>query len=267
MTKPRTINTEAIVLRAAELGEADRLLTLLTPAHGKLHATARGVRKTTSKLGGHLDLLTRSALTLSYGNQGTGLATVTGAEALDSFMSLKADLRALSKALYLGELADTFHPLEAPNPPAYTSFLEALQALESPADHDLVLRSFELRLLDLCGFLPQLARCVQCEEPVLPGGHFLSPAAGGVLCPACKPSYGDALPISVDALKVVRYLAANSLSSSLLVNVRLPLHRELAALMSSLLRYTLERELRSTAFLRAIAQQWPKAEDVPSRTA
>ena len=255
MSKPHLFNTEALVLRSAELGEADRLLTLLTPAYGKLQASARGVRKTASKLGGHLDLLTRSSLTISQGSQGQGLAAITGAETLDPFMALKADLKALSKALYLAELADAFHPLEAPNPPAYALLLETLHLLETPADGDLALRACEVRLLDLCGFGPQLAQCIQCQDKLLPGSHFLSPAAGGVLCPACKSAFADATPISVDALKVLRYLAANPLSTALRINVRPPLHRELAALTSSLLRHTLERELRSTAFLRAVAQQ------------
>ena len=61
MTRPRIYTTEAIVLRTSSLGEADRLITLLTPGLGKLRAAARGVRKPTSKLGGHLDSLTRYA--------------------------------------------------------------------------------------------------------------------------------------------------------------------------------------------------------------
>lgn len=257
MSKPRSFNTEALVVRSTDLGEAGRLLTLLTPAHGKLQVTARGVRKATSKLGGHLDLLTRSSLTIS---QGQTLDTVTGAEAMETFMALKANLTALSKALYLLELADAFHPLGSPNPPAYTLLLETLRVLESPADHEMALRFGELHLLDLCGFLPQLVQCVQCQEKLLPGGHFLSPAAGGVLCPGCRASFADAAPISVEALKVLRYLSANSLAAALRVAVRTPLHRELAAHLGSLLRYTLEREMRSAAFLRTIAQQWPKAE-------
>lgn len=252
MTRPHTFNTEAIVLRAADLGEADRLLTLLTPAYGKLQTSARGVRKTTSKLGGHLDLLTRVSLTVS---QGQGLATVAGAETLESFIALKADLKALSKALYLAELADAFHPLEAPMPPAYTLLLETLRLLETPADHDLLLRYYELRLLDIGGFGPQLAQCIQCQERLQPDRHFLSPTAGGVLCPACRPSFADAAPISVDALKVLRYLAASPLPAALRLAIKPPLHRELAAHTSSLLRHTLERELRSTAFLRTVAQQ------------
>ncbi|MBI4339919.1 MAG: DNA repair protein RecO [Chloroflexi bacterium] len=257
MSRPRTYTTEAIVLRASPMGEADRLLTLLTPAYGKLQATARGVRKTTSKLGGHLDLLTRSSLTLSHGQS---LDTVTSAEALETFQALKSSLPTLSKAIYLAELADAFHPLESPGPAAYALLLEALRALETPADAALDLRYCELHFLGSAGFLPELGSCTQCQETLLPGHHYLSPAGGGVLCPACKASYADSAPISVDALKVLRYLSMNSLATALRVKVRQPLHRELAAHMSNLLRYTLEREMRSGAFLRAIAQHWPQEE-------
>ncbi len=257
MTRPHTFNTEAVVLRAADLGESDRLLTLLTPAHGKLQVSARGVRKTTSKLGGHLDLLTRVTLTIS---QGQSLATIAGAETLEPFITLKADLKALSKALYLAELADAFHPLEAPMPPAYALLLETLHILETPADHDLALRYYELRLLDMGGFGPQLTQCVQCQERLQAGSHYVSPAAGGALCPGCRPSFADSAPISVDALKVLRYLASNPLPVALRLVVRPPLHRELAAHVSALLRHTLERELRSNAFLRTVAQQSARSE-------
>ncbi|MBI4310841.1 MAG: DNA repair protein RecO [Chloroflexi bacterium] len=258
MSRPHLFNTEALVLRSTELGEADRLLTLLTPAYGKLHATARGVRKATSKLGGHLDILTRASLTISHGQS---LDTVSGAEALEPFMALKADLRALSKALYLAELADAFHPPESPNPQAYALFLETLRVLESSEDHDLALRCFEVQLLGLCGFQPHLSSCVQCDEPLQPGRHFLSPAAGGILCPACCPAYSDAAPISVHALKVLRYLASNPLATALRVNVKAGLHRELAALTGGFLRHVLERELRSTAFLRSVTQQAARLEE------
>lgn len=254
MSRPRIYNTEAIVLRTSPLGEADRLLTLFTPGLGKLRATARGVRKPTSKLGGHLDSLTRSSLTLA---RGQSLDTVTGADTQEAFPLVKSDLGRLSRAIYLTELVDAFNPLEAPNPPVYTLFLEGLRMLGTEADTDLVLRYLEIQLLGLAGFLPELQRCVECRGQVTPKEHYFSPAGGGILCPACSPSHPGAMSISVEALKVVRFLSTATMPSAVLVRVKPPLHRELAALMDSLLRYTLERELRSTAFLRAVTQLRP----------
>ena len=165
MARPRIYNTEAIVLRTSPLGEADRLLTLLTPGLGKLRATARGVRKPTSKLGGHLDSLTRSSLTLAKGQT---LDTITGADTRETFPLVKGNLDRLSRAIYLTELVDTLSPLEAPNPAIYTLFLEGLRLLGTDADPDLVLRYMELQLLSHSGFLPELHQCVECHGQIAP---------------------------------------------------------------------------------------------------
>ena len=251
MPRPRIYNTEAIVLRTSQLGEADRLLTLFTPGLGKLRATARGVRKPTSKLGGHLDPLTRSSLTLA---KGQSLDTITGADTLEAFPPVKSDLDRLSRAIYLVELVDALNPLEAPNHAVYTLFLEGLRALETEAYPDLLLRYLELHLLGHAGFLPELQWCVDCHGHIVPKEHFFSPAAGGVVCPACRPAHSDAMPMSVDDLKVLRFLSTTTMPSAMLVRVKPPSHRELAALMNAALRYTLERELRSSAFLRSVAR-------------
>ncbi len=251
MPRARIYNTEAIVLRASPLGEADRLLTLLTPGMGKLQATARGVRKPTSKLGGHLDLLTRSSLTLA---KGQSLDTITGAEAQETFPLVKGNLERLSRAIYMAELMDSFSPLEAPSPPVYTLFLEGLRGLGIEADSDLLLRYVELQLLGLSGFLPELQRCAECHGQLAPSRHLWSPAAGGVVCPACSGSPSGATNLSLNGLKVIRFLSTATAASATMVRVNAPLHRELAAIMDAYLRYTLERELRSVAFLRSVSR-------------
>ncbi len=239
------------MLRSAPLGEADRLLTLFTPDLGRLRTSARGVRKTTSKLGGHLDPLTRSSLTIT---RGQSLDTVTGADTIETFLGVKSDLSLLARALYLAEVLEAFNPLEAPNPPVYALFIDGLRALAlgTHPDPDLVVRFVELHVLRHTGFLPELERCVECRGQILPNQHTLSPAAGGVLCPSCGAARTDAMPLSVDSLKLLRYLASSPLPAALLVNVRPALHREVAAILNSVLRHTLERELRSAAFLRSV---------------
>ena len=251
MSRPRIYHTEAIVLRTSPLGEADRLLTVFSPGIGKLRATARGVRKPTSRLGGHLDPLTRSMLTLT---KGQSLDTITGADARESFPGVKSDLGRLSRAIYLVELVDLLNPLEVPSPGTYSLFLEGLRGLGTGADADLILRYLELQLLGHGGFLPELRQCAECHGQISPRKHFLSPAAGGVLCPACRPSHSDAMSLSLDALKVLRFISTATMASAIQVRVNQPLHRELGALLHALLRYTLERELRSVAFLRSVNQ-------------
>lgn len=261
MPKPRIYNTEAIVLRAMPIGEADRLFTLLTPQLGKLRATARGVRKPTSKLGGHLDPLTRSSLTI---NRGRNLDTITGADTLETFPLVKEDLEPLSRAIYAVELVDAFSPEEAASPQVYALFLETLRALGTAPSPDLALRYFELHLLGFTGFSPTLDRCVECHEQVLPGQHLFSASASGILCPACRASQPQAAPISVDALKTLRFLSSQTMHSAMRLRLNPPIQREVAALLSALLRYVLDREVRSTSFLRAVTRLPQRGDDIPA---
>ncbi len=251
MGKPHVYNTEAVVLRTRPLGEADRLLTLFAPTLGKITATARGVRKPTSKIGGHLDPLTRSSLTLA---RGRNLDTITAADTLQAFLPVKSNLERLSRALYLAELVDALNPLEAPNPPGYALLLEGLAGLGSEPDPDLLLRYLELQMLAHAGFLPELHHCVECHAALEPGGHFFSPEAGGVLCPACRSLHGDATHLSVEALKVLRYLSSATRESAGRLRITQPLHRELASLAEGYLRHVLEREMRSLSFIRTVSR-------------
>ncbi len=261
MPKPRIYNTEAIVLRTMPLGEADRLFTLLTPQMGKLRATARGVRKPTSKLGGHLDPLTRSSLTI---NRGRNLDTIASADTLETFPLVKEDLERLSRAIYAVELVDAFSPEEASSPQVYALFLETLRTLGTAPSPDLALRYFELHLLTFTGFSPTLDRCVECHEQVLPGQHLFSALASGILCLACRASQPQAAPISVDALKTMRFLSSQPMHSAMRLRLNPPLQREVAALLSAFLRYVLDREVRSTAFLRSVTRLPQRGDDIPA---
>ena len=259
MPNLRTYTTDAVILRTSPIGEADRLLTLLTPRLGKISATARGVRKITSKLSGHLDILTRSTLTL---NKGLTLDTITSAEAIETFIILKNNLTAVSHAIYMTELADAFNPLDSPSEASYSLLLSGLRALEGENDPEMVLRFLELRSLQISGFSPELLHCVECSELILAAHHFFSPSSGGVLCSSCKPTLPYLIPLSVDALKVLRYFSTNSLAASLKIQAKPSLKKELATLLGSTLRYVLERELRSSTFVRLMDHKNTQANEL-----
>src|SRR3990170_1747604 len=111
MAPPRLYKTEAIVLRQRRLGEADRIVILYTPAYGKLEAKAKGVRKPTSRMAGHLQPLTRCMVQLA---QGRASDVVAGCQTIESFQALREDLDRLSRALYAVELVDRLTPERVP---------------------------------------------------------------------------------------------------------------------------------------------------------
>ena len=256
MSTPRTYKTEAVVLKQMPLGEADRILTFYTQDMGKVRAVAKGVRRPKSRLGGHLELLNGVAVSLS---QGRDLDVVTEAQVGHSFRGLREDLERLSRGLYVAELVDGFSVERSSSYTLYRLLLDTLGSLETTAQPDLALRHFEVRLLDVCGYRPELNACVDCRSTLEPGDHVFSCAAGGVLCPDCRAGSDDALvPLSLNAMKVLRFFQRHrdyGQAETLQISGRLP--REIERVLRTYIRFLLERQLKSADFIHLVSSSRP----------
>ena len=248
-SRERSFRVEAIVLRHNDWGEADRLLILFTREMGKLRVVAKGVRKLHSRKAGHLEPLTRVSLLLARGRD---LMIVTQAETLAANSPLKEDLLLLGYASYVVELLDRFTFEEGENRPLYRLLADALERLSAGKDPAYVLRFYELRLLDLMGFRPQLFQCALCEREILAEDQFFSPENGGILCPKCGIETGSARPISLKALKYLRHYQRSSFSEAGRAHIEAGVSREMEGIMQDYLTYLLERGLNSPTFIKRI---------------
>jgi DNA repair protein RecO (recombination protein O) len=246
MARPRVYKTEAIVLKRTNLGEADSIITLFTPNLGKIRAVAKGVRRPKSKLGGHLDLLTQSSLLLA---QGQNLDVITQSQTIENFLPLRSDLWRMSCAIYLVELVDRFIAEQVENYPVYRLLQTALLRLCEVQSNELVLRHFELHLLSYLGYQPELYQCLNCRAPLALGRNLFSVSGGGMVCPNCAKKEQLVRPISVDAIKVMRFLLKNDLGSASRLKTSAELSHELEQLMRQYIRYLLEQEVKSVEFL------------------
>ena len=228
------------------MGEADLLVTLYTREFGKVRAIARGARRSTSKLVGHLEPLTQVKLSLAHGRD---LDYVNQAQVLTGFASLKGNLAAITKGLYVAELVDGFGSESNSNQSLYRLAIDTLHAIESDPDSDLPLRFFELHLLQVSGLMPELYRCVECRESLTPGAHRFSPDLGGTLCLDCNPSDARLRPLSLRALKVLRLLHRTRLAELPTLTMDDRLSRELKALLGITIQYWLDKEIQSNSFL------------------
>lgn len=251
MTGSRLYRTEAIVLRRQNLGEADRILTLYTPDHGKIRAVAKGVRKPASRKAGHVEPFTRVDVLIARGRD---LDIVSQAEMLDAYLPLRDDLERGAYATYFAELLDGFVEEGDENRPLYLLLAAGLGWLCATDDPRRTARYYELRLLDLVGFRPQLQRCVVGDEEIKAEAQFFSPADGGVICPRCGVDRPRARPISLGALKVLRYLQTRDFATVERLRLRQALHAELERVTHGLIIYNLERRLKSVAFLRKLRE-------------
>ena len=246
MTAPKTYKTEVIVLKRTNLGEADNILTLYSPNMGKLRAVAKGVRRPKSKLGGHLEVLTHSALMLSSGRN---LDTINQAQTIDSFLPLRSDLWRVTMAIYAAELVNQFTPEHVENYPVFRLLANTLHWICEAQDVELTLRYFELNLLTHLGYRPELDQCLGCKAPLKPATNFFSANSGGVLCPRCRETEHLARPISLNALKVMRFIGKGDYTKTSKLKLDSALSRELEQLMRHYIRCLLEREVKSVKFL------------------
>ena len=252
MTSPRNYQTEAIVLKKTKLGEADTILTLYTPHLGKIQGFAKSLRKPKSKMAGHLELLTHSQLSLV---KGRNLDTITGAQTITSFLPLKSDLELTSRGLYVIEMVEKFTAGHIENYPLFSLLHETLEHLCVEENGELVLRFFELHLLKEVGYSPQLQQCVDCRKGLQPEDNAFSQLKGGILCPDCNMGQSLAYPISTNALKVMRLIQSGDYGTASRLVLKPELSRELESLLRNYIRYLLEWDVRSTAWLDTLKRQ------------
>jgi DNA repair protein RecO (recombination protein O) len=260
----RNYQTQGIILKQTKLGEFDRIVTIYTPEFGKLRAVAKGACRPKSKLGGNVEPLTHSLMLMA---KGRNLDIVTQSQTINGFLALKSNLWRMACGLYVLELIDSFAVEGGENRPLFDLLLEILQQLSEPDSSEIALRYFELHLLHYLGYRPQLRRCVDCDSPVKPVVNFFSPSKGGLLCPHCsseenhryeqieaipaKPS----LPLSVQALKVLRLWQSCDYATARRVKVKPELSGELERVLCDYIRYILQRELKSLAWLRQLRRE------------
>ena len=252
MAPPRSYHCEALTLKKHPLGEADLLVTLYTRDRGKLRAMAKGARRPTSKLVGHLEPLNQVSLSLA---QGRNLDFITQVQVVGSLATLKSDLKSIAKGLYVAELLDGFGAEASPNANIYHLAIETLESIGLHPDSAWPLRYFEFKLLQLSGLMPELHCCVDCRKPLSPGQHRFSPDVGGTLCVECNPTGVRVRVLSLQALKVLRLLQRGRLSEIVSLRLSSPLAQELESLLTTTVTYWLDKGIRSSSFLERLQQE------------
>lgn len=246
MNRERLYKITAIVLKRTDFGEADRLLTVYSLEEGKLRLLAKGVRKPTSRKAGHLELFTHAKLLVARGKE---LDLITQAEALEYFQSLREDLARTGYAHYVAELTDGFMAEQDKNPQVFHLLLDTLRRLDEGHEPWPVLRFFELHLLALAGYRPELFVCVKCREPLKASLNYFSPADGGALCPRCGEGKDGTTTLSSGALRVMRFFLTREYELCKMLRVPRNLGVEVTALLRRYLIYHLEKPLKSARFL------------------
>jgi len=253
MKTPRSFRAEAIVLNHRDWGEADRLVTLYTRQRGKIRAVAKGARKPRSRKGGHLQPFTQITIQLA---RARGPFIITQVETLEAYLPLREDLNLTGNASYLVELLDRFsYDEEEANAALFRLLGDSLSRLARGDDIWVVVRYYEIRLLDYLGFRPQLFECANCREEIKAEDQSFSAALGGVLCPNCESDQSSVRPIKVEVLKYIRHFQRSSYTEARRADPNPNIRAELENLVQFYLTYLLERGLNSPRFIREVGRK------------
>ena len=235
---------QGVVLRSIKLGEADKIVTILTQGSGKVRAVAKGIRKTTSRFGGRLEPFTHVNLML-YRGRGS-LDTITQAEILAPHLHLREDLSLFAAGETMLEAVDKVAEEHERNVRLVLLLLSGLRALDGrPADPAAVAESFVLKLLSLSGFHPALTACAVCGTTE---ARLWSSGLGGAVCPGCADQ--GAVVASPEALALLAHLATADLSDAGAdLGTAERVRREARGLLFGFTEYHLERRMRSVPML------------------
>ena len=232
-----SIKTRGIILRRRAYGEADRILTLLTPGMGKITVIAKGSRRLHSKLSGYLELFYVVDWVLA---EGRTWYVVTGAEIVAPYRTKNVSLEWVEQASYLARLVDRCTPEQESQPKIYDLLVEALPAL-SGENIAVTLRQFEWQVLLALGLQPELRLCSHCRGILDPKHLGLCASRGGALCVACLQTEVLHVPVQEETLKILRLFerAPSSLAS------RLHVDSSIAAELTRVTRVFLEHALEA----------------------
>src|SRR5918993_1606708 len=247
MPAPRRYTTEAIVLSRFDLGEADRVLTLITPAGGKLKAIAKGIRKPSSRIGGSLEPFAELTVALARGRT---FDVVTQVVVGHAWLNLRDSLESTATAWYIAELADRSLEERHAAEPLYLLLRRAYELLDAGMAPGRVARWYEMHLLDELGQRPEVDRCVECDRVLDAAERFRwVPPLGGVVCERCPGPPHGRTGLGLEALKLLKAYQRLDIEAIAELRLAASVEIEVEAALREFVRGALERDARSLAFL------------------
>ncbi len=204
-----------IVLNSREVGEADRVYTILTMEAGKIRVLGKGVRKINAKLAGFLEPLTFAEIFVS---RGKGLGQISGSIIENSFPAIRSNWELAKDVFVVFKLADKLIPEQQPDEKVFQLLLSYLETLEKITGEKMekitLLRlGFLFKFTHQLGYGLEVGKCLSCGKTLKAGKNFFSPSRGGFLCANCPKDLEDDFPVKDSSIKIIRIFAKNLLKN------------------------------------------------------
>lgn len=247
-----TIKTRGIVLKRTNFGETDRIVTFYTSTLGKKRAKAIGARKIRARLGGHLELFMLSDLMIA---KGKNLDTIISAQVIEAYPNIRTDLHKASFAYFLAELVDKIVAEELKDTRIFNLLAHTLGILNdqnfSNESLPILLIAFEMQLLNILGFSPQVSRCVHCGKTKSRKFGF-SAMLGGILCENCLRYDRLATAIDLSEIKAMQGLLRLHLAKKFNFSLSFKTVELVTEKLEYFIHFVFEKNIKSLEFIKQI---------------
>ncbi len=243
--------TEGIVLRTIPFGEADLIVTYLTPDFGLLKTFAKSPRKFKSRFGSSLEPLTHSMISF-WGKEDTDLPRLTQSDIIHSFQSIRDTLICFLKISEIVELTLYFIPERDVNQRVYSLLLNTLQAIENKCNKNLMTIHYKIKFLKYVGYAPKLEACGRCGK----NGYCFYISHGSILCETCAKGIDSPIRLSPAVVKLYSDLLTWDTMKIKRIKPSNMLLSELSDIMDMHIKYILTKPLKSKAFIQSISQRF-----------
>ena len=238
----RIFKAEGLILRTRPLGEADRLVTILTREEGKFEGVARGARRTKSRLAAGVDLFSHGRFTF---HRGKTWPIITGQDPIERFSWFRDDPDLYPYGIYMAELVDKLVSEQEPGFDIFQLLLESWWLLGQSSNLFLLCRAFELKLAHLLGYSPHFHCCTCCGSDQT---AVFSPRQGGLLCTSCQGA--DVIKIEPGTVAIARRLIEAPLKQAGQLRPTESQKKGLASVTAAFLSYHLDLgEIKSRRLL------------------
>lgn len=260
--------TEAIVIKAVNLREADKIVTFFSQDYGKIQGIAKGIRKIKTRYSGKLELFNRVKVILFQkaeilydgGIHGAHpLLPITQVDVVETLPALHTDFNKIVGASYIAEfLNKVFEDYDHTHPEVYTLVCDTLGTLAGTDQIRNILPAFEIKLLAYLGYAPVLDRCTNCGErkldapPAATGQLGFSSAAGGVLCSRCRPLKKESLAITAPALHTLQQLSVTKMAQIPAVSLPKEQYQQIKIILTNYFQYHVGLSLKTEMFVQKL---------------
>ena len=241
------IKTEAFILKTQDYRDTSLLATFYTRDYGKLRAIVKGVRDTRGRFGSTLEPFSLNEILFYRRKRGGDLHHATQVDLVREFGDIRSDLERLSYACYFTDLLNELTEIEDANERIFELMNDALDFMGNGASPRRTARIFEVKLLELLGFMPEIKNCVICQVGT-PERAFFNIPMGGVVCAKCRTGNAG-FPVSRGTLSFVEHAQRTPLPNMTQVKVSQEVGAELEKTLRRFVDYHLHNKLKSVVFL------------------